>query len=91
MVAAENAAENPVFEAEHLSQKKRVNGDTVSADLSPTPTDPCVYKGSRAGDSLGSPAPVSEMGTDSGLKLETGTELDYASFDVPGADPSDDV
>lgn len=95
VAAAENAAENAVLVAEQSSVKKRLNGCTASAEPSPTPADPNDFKGSHARDSLGSRAAVSETAATFGLEIESAAESDaepdYASFDVPGADPSDDV
>lgn len=97
MSAAETgeAPENPALVSERRFAEKRGNGDTVSAEPSPIPADPNDSKATHARDSLGSRAPVSETGTDSGSEIEAGAdsdaEPDYASFDVPGADPSDDV
>lgn len=66
--------------------KKRTNGRTkrhksrISAGQSPK----------RAGDSLGSPASVSESDADSALSdAPTDAPIDYSAFDVPGADPDD--
>lgn len=92
---AENAAKSPAPGAEQSSRKKRGNGETASPEALPILSDPSRSNEVGAGDSLGSPVPVSETGTGSGLEIESGAdsdaEPDFPSFDVPGADPSDDV
>ncbi len=84
--------ENPVLEGVHLADEKRTNGRSPSVDATDLPYD----QGLDARDSLGSRASVSETDADLGAVFsDTDAALveavDYADFDIPGADENDDV
>lgn len=76
--------ENTGLEGGQPPHEKRTNGHTVSVSNSDSPSDQVL----DAGDSLGSPASVSETDADFDA---SDAPIDYASLDIPGADPSDDV
>ena len=100
--------ENRGLEGVKPSVQKRTNGRKPPVDGPGNPLDPSQDKGSRAGDSLGSPASVSETDaplvdsdaadrapdrdgrTDAPAVADDVPEsLDYADYDVPGADSDD--
>ena len=90
--SADAVVENPVLEGVHLADEKRTNGRSPSADATDLPFD----QGLDARDSLGSRASVSETDADlDAVFSDTDAALveavDYADFDIPGADENDDV
>ncbi|MGV2953103.1 RNA helicase [Glutamicibacter sp. AGC46] len=79
--------ENMGFEPEFYSAQKTDIGYTTNEDTNEND----VFAGQGpvcTRDSLGSRVSVSETDTSS---APTDTPVDYSAFDVPGADPSDDV
>ena len=90
--SADAVVENPVLEGVLLADGKRTNGRTVFDQPQESLSDQAL----DARDSLGSRASVSETDADLGAVFsDTDAALveavDYADFDIPGADENDDV
>ena len=75
-------SEPKLFPAQKTDIGYTTDEDTTDNNVSPGQMPVCTR------DSLGSRVSVSETDTSS---APTDTAVDYSAFDVPGADPSDDV